>query len=315
MKYGKLGNTGITVSKLAFGTLTMGPLQRNMSVSEGAPLIREALERGITFVDGAQMYGTYGHIRAALKGFNKDVVITSKSAAKSYDDMAKAVEEAQKELNRDVIDVFLMHAVQQDDDLAVRQQGAWQCLQKMKAKGIVRAIGLSTHNIDIVETVASWPELDVIHPIFNKVHFGLINPNNKDPEQVIRKAHERGIGMYAMKPLAGGHLYQDAIKALRYAFDFPYIHAVAIGMVKKEELDVNLKIFDGEDVSDAELKAAASNKRMYVLSFCKGCGNCLDACEQGAISMVDEKAYIEHSNCILCGYCRKSCPHSFIRII
>ena len=315
MEYGKLGNAGITVSKLAFGTLTMGPLQRDITVAEGAPLIREALERGITFVDGAQAYGTYGHIREALKGFGKDVVLASKSAAKSYDDMALAVEEARQELDRDVIDVFLMHAVQQDDDLATRQEGAWQCLQELKEKGVVKAIGLSTHNLDIVETAAGWPELDVIHPIFNKLHFGLINPGNKDPEEVIRKAYERGIGMYAMKPLAGGHLYQDATAALRYAFDFPYIHAVAVGMVKQEELDVNLKIYDGIELTKEELAAASSNKLMYVVKFCKGCGNCVESCEQGAISMVDEKAYIEHSNCVLCGYCRKSCPHSMIRII
>ncbi|MCW3490160.1 aldo/keto reductase [Dethiobacter alkaliphilus] len=315
MEYGKLGNTGIEVSKIAFGTLTMGPLQRDIAVSEGAPLIREALEKGITFLDGAQAYGTYGHIREALKGFGGNVVIASKSAAKSYTEMADAVEEARKELDRDIIDVFLMHAVQREDDLATRQEGAWQCLQEMKAKGMVKAIGLSTHNLDIVEQAAEWPEMDVIHPIFNKLHFGLINPDNKDPEVVIRKAYEKGIGMYAMKPLAGGHLYQDATAALRYAFDFPYIHAVAVGMVKKEELSVNLKIYNGIDVTKEELEAAASNKRMYVVKFCKGCGNCVESCEQGAISMVDEKAYIEHSNCILCGYCRKSCPHSMIRII
>ncbi|MDW7649733.1 MAG: aldo/keto reductase [Bacillota bacterium] len=315
MKYLELGKTGLTVSQMVFGTLTMGPLQRDVAVGEGAPLIRQALERGITFLDSAQAYGTYGHIREALKGYGGNVVIASKSAAKTYEDMAKAVEEARVELDRDMIDVFLMHAVQREDDLAARREGAWECLLAMKEKGLVKAVGLSTHNLDIVDTVTDWTDLDVIHPIFNKLQFGLINEQKKDPEEIIRRIYEKGIGVYAMKPLAGGHLYNDATAALRYAFDFPYMHAVAVGMVKQEELDVNLKIYNREPVGQEELEAAASNKRMYVVKFCKGCGNCIDACEQRAISLQDEKAYIEHSNCVLCGYCRKACPHSMIRII
>lgn len=315
MKYVQLGKAGIEVSQFVFGTLTMGPLQRNISVDDGACVIREALERGITFLDTAQAYGTYPHMRKALDGFSGKTVIASKSAMKDYNGMADAVEEARRALNRDVIDIFLMHAVQRGDDLEGRRQGAWQCLLDLREKGIVKAVGLSTHNIDIVETAAQWPELDVIHPIFNKINFGLINVSGKDPAAVVRRVFEKGIGVYAMKPLAGGHLYQDVAGALRFAFNFPHVHAVAVGMVKLPELHVNLKVYYGEEVSAAEFKAAAENKRMYVIRFCKGCGNCVDACEQGAISMVDEKAYIEYTQCVLCGYCRKACPHSMIRIV
>ena len=315
MDYVNLGKTGIMVSRFAFGTLTMGSLQRNLPVEAGASLIRQGLERGITFIDGAQAYGTYGHIREALKGYGGDVVIATKSSVDRYDLMVTAVEEARRELGRDVIDVFLLHAVQREDDLQKRRDGAWQVLLEMKAKGVIRAIGLSTHNLDIVEKAAAWPDIDVIHPIFNKVHFGLINPFDKNPEAVMQDVYEKGIGVYAMKPLAGGHMFREAPAALRYVFNFPYIHCAAVGMVKQEELDVNLKLYYGQDVSEEELQAAATDKKMYVSKFCAGCGECIDICEQGAIQMVDEKAYIEFSQCILCGYCRKTCPKCAIRII
>ncbi|MBS3899184.1 MAG: aldo/keto reductase [Dethiobacter sp.] len=315
MKYVKLGKTESVVSQFVFGTLTMGILQRNIAVEEGAHLMRQALERGVTFLDTAQAYGTYSHIRKALDGHHGQTVIASKSGKQDYEGMAEAVEEARRELNRDVIDVFLLHAVQREDDLDRRRQGAWQCLLEMKEKGLVKAVGLSTHNLKIVEIVTEWPEVDVIHPIFNKLNFGLINEENKNPAEVLRRAFEKGIGLYGMKPLAGGHLYQDAVSALRFAFNFPFLHAVAVGMVKTEELAVNLKIYYGKEVGRTELAAAAENKRMYVIPFCKGCGDCLAACDQGAISMVAEKASIEHSSCILCGYCRRECPHSMIRII
>lgn len=314
-RYTKLGNTGIEVSTFCFGTLTMGPLQRNIPVEEGGKLIRSALEQGVTFIDTAQNYRTYGHIRHALDGFDREVVIASKSALQDYASVESAVKEALQELKRDYLDVFLMHAVQRVDDLEERLNGAWRCLEDMKKRGIVRAIGLSTHNVEIMERALSIPGLDVLHPIVNKVGFGLINEKNKNPDEVLKAAYEKGIGIYAMKPLAGGHLHQEAAAALAYVFEHPYLHAAAVGMVKQAELDVNLKIWRGEEVSAEEFKAAQSDKRMYVVPFCKGCGNCIEACEQGAISMVEGKAFIDHNKCILCGYCRRECPHSMIRII
>jgi len=315
MEYIALGKTGIRVSRFAFGTLTMAPMQRDVPVEEGAELIREALRHGVTLLDTAQIYGSYPHLRQALQGYPGEVVIASKSMAKSYHEMDEAVREACEELGRKTIDIFLMHAVQKEEDLAERRRGAWQCLQNLKEKGVIRAAGLSTHNLNIFVEAAAWPDIDVMHPIFNMINFGLLNAEGRDVPGIIRQAYERGIGLYAMKPLAGGHLHNNVEKALRFAFDFPYMHAVAVGMVKREELDVNLKIYYRRPVTKEELLAAAGNKRMYVIRFCQGCGRCLQACEQGAISMQDDKAVIDHEKCVLCGYCRRACTQNFIRVI
>ena len=63
----QLGTSGLSVSKLCFGTLTMSPLQKNMSPADGARLLIHAYERGIRFLDTADLYETYPHIREALK--------------------------------------------------------------------------------------------------------------------------------------------------------------------------------------------------------------------------------------------------------
>ncbi|MCL5981420.1 MAG: aldo/keto reductase [Firmicutes bacterium] len=315
MHYTILGKAGIRVPKFAFGTLTMSPMQRNIPVEEGAQLIREALQRGVTMLDTAQIYGSYPHIRKAIEGYRGEVVIASKSVSRSYHGMEEAVLEACEALGRRTIDIFLMHAVQREEDLAERREGAWRCLQDLKRKGVIRAAGLSTHNLNIFVEAAGWPEIDVMHPIFNMINFGLLNAEGRDVSVIIKQAYENGIGLYAMKPLAGGHLHKNVEKALRFAFDFPYMHAVTVGMVKREELDVNMKIYYGQPVTDDELLAAAGNKRMYVIPFCQGCGRCLEACEQGAISLQDDKAFIGHEKCILCGYCRSACAQSYIRII
>ena len=63
MEYRQLGHTGLTVSRLCFGGLVIGPLQKNLSVEEGGDVIAEALRLGITFIDTADLYDTYQHIK------------------------------------------------------------------------------------------------------------------------------------------------------------------------------------------------------------------------------------------------------------
>jgi aryl-alcohol dehydrogenase-like predicted oxidoreductase len=75
---------------MCFGALPIGPLQANISAEKGAKLIRAALERGVNFVDTAEAYKTYPHIRKALEGYNKEVIITTKSSAKTYKKMEQS---------------------------------------------------------------------------------------------------------------------------------------------------------------------------------------------------------------------------------
>ena len=77
MKKYSLGKTGIKVTELCFGALPIGPLQANISVEKGAKLIHTALERGINFIDTAEAYQTYPHIKKALEGYNDEVIIAT----------------------------------------------------------------------------------------------------------------------------------------------------------------------------------------------------------------------------------------------
>ena len=64
-----LGRTNIRVSRLCFGTLTIGPLQANLSVDEGASLIRSALQRGVNFIDTAELSAHIPYVREPSQGF------------------------------------------------------------------------------------------------------------------------------------------------------------------------------------------------------------------------------------------------------
>ena len=105
-----LGNTNIEVSRLCFGSLTMTPFQANLTIKEGAYLIEHAYNRGINFLDTAEIYENYGYIREALKGIKReDYIIATKTYAYTEEMARDSVELALKELDTDYIDIFMLH--------------------------------------------------------------------------------------------------------------------------------------------------------------------------------------------------------------
>ena len=67
MQKNPLGKTGILVTPVAFGVMTIGYTQLDLPLDQGADLIRYALKKGINFFDTAQYYETYPYIKEALK--------------------------------------------------------------------------------------------------------------------------------------------------------------------------------------------------------------------------------------------------------
>lgn len=182
-----LGQTGLSVSRAGFGVLPMGPAQLALPVEEGALLISYALDAGINFFDTAQYYRTYPYLRMALQKRDSspslhttavlgarrrsEPVICSKSLAVDYDGMMAAIEEARRELDRDVIDIFLMHEVR-TGQLPQRAR-AWEALQDARARGWIRACGLSTHHVNVAAAAAGIRELDVMFPLLNYAGLGI----------------------------------------------------------------------------------------------------------------------------------------------
>ncbi|MDO9555924.1 MAG: aldo/keto reductase, partial [Atribacterota bacterium] len=279
MKKYSLGKTGIKVTELCFGALPMGPLQANISVEEGAELIRASLERGINFIDTAEAYKTYPHIRKALEGYNKEVIIATKSSVKTYKKMEQSIKDALESLNRTYIDIFLLHAARVTLSVFEERAGALQCLKDYKAKGVIRAIGISTHAVGIVKRAAEIKEIDIIFPIINKIGLGIVGGNASDMIKAISQAGKAGKGLYAMKALAGGHLIDQLEESFNFVRNIKGISSIAVGMVNQEELELNLKIFNDEEIPQEFLsKKIKPSKRLFISRFCKGCGTCVKTC-------------------------------------
>jgi predicted aldo/keto reductase-like oxidoreductase len=311
-----LGNTGINVTKLGFGTLTIGTMQANLPPDEGAKVIRKALEQGISFLDTAHTYGTYEHIRKAKEGWTQELVIATKTSAPDYDTIERHINYALESLGLESLDIMLMHAARKGEDVFQERAGAYECLCDYKQKGLIKAIGVSTHHVGTVRVAGSRDDVDVIHPLINMAGTGILGGTVGDMASAIEAASRNGKGIYAMKALAGGSLLGRMDAAFKFVMGLPGIDAAVVGMLSEAEVDMNCRIFRGEVVHEKEREAIFREKHLKIVGvYCKGCGRCVDECPNRALSMVEGKSFVDESKCLLCGYCTPVCPEFAIRVI
>lgn len=307
MEYRLLGNTGLTVSRYCFGSLTMGPLGANLSPEQGAALLLSAFELGVNFIDTAEYYRNYAHIRLALQRFKKpeSIIISSKTLAPDDRSAAFAVEEARLALNRDILDIFLLHEIRNRSDFESRS-GAWQVLRNAKKNGVIKNIGISSHSAAVVAAAAVDPEIDVIHCMLNFAGVGILDGGVEDMLAAIALAKANGKGVYTMKAIGGGSLMNQAKKALTWAFAQPLPDAVAVGCKDKTELLTNLGWLQGEDPPEAEQCRMLS--RRLIFDDCHACGACVKRCANGALTLSEDGAVWHEEKCLFCGYCAAACP-------
>jgi predicted aldo/keto reductase-like oxidoreductase len=230
--------------------------------------------------------------------------------------MEQSIKKALESLGRSYIDIFFLHAARVTPSVFEERAGAFQCLKDYKAKGTIRAIGISTHAVRIVRRAAEIKEIDIIFSIINKLGMGIIDGSIDDMVKAISKAHKAGKGLYAMKALAGGHLIDQLEESFNFVRNIKGISSIAVGMVNQEELELNLKIFNDEKIPQELLtQKIKPGKRLFILSLCKGCGTCVKTCPNNALSLENGKAVVDHKLCILCGYCNPVCPEFAIRLI
>ncbi|MBO6061605.1 MAG: aldo/keto reductase [Clostridia bacterium] len=314
MLYNRLGKTGMTVSKLCFGMLTMGPFQRGLSVKEGAALFERAFAHGVNFLDTAEIYETYPHVREALR-IRPDAIVCTKSYSYDFATAEASFRKAVEGIGRDYIDVFLLH--EQESGLTIRGHAeAIEYFVRRKEQGCIGAVGLSTHYIGCMEAALRHPELDVLFPLINKKGVGIADGTAEEMLNVIDRAHEYGRGIIAMKPLGGGHLIAEREEALDFILGLDCVDTIAIGMQSADEIDYNCARFSGEEPDpELALRLGRVRRRMLIQDWCQGCGVCVDACRNHAITMVDGIARIDYDKCATCGYCARACPNFNIKVI
>ncbi|MBQ7600407.1 MAG: aldo/keto reductase [Clostridia bacterium] len=334
------------VSRLALGSLTVSALQAGLPEKEASEIIAYAFSCGINFIDTAQYYSNYTLIRNALKLCPDpcDIVISTKTYAYSRELAAEAVEEARRMLDRDVIDIFLLHEQESYETMKGHRE-AYEYLLECREKGIIRAVGASTHHISLVKGLvrlkAEGIPVDICHPLYNMRGIGIADGGEEEMAAALKELHSSGTGIFAMKALAGGHLSASPEEALGFVLSKPYIDAVAVGMQSREEVDANVRFIVKGSFSKTDRKKLAGKKRaLHVEEFCEGCGACVRRCASGALSLEEVtgekedihgdfssdfdittragkkifRAKADDSKCVRCGYCTKVCPVFALKI-
>ena len=310
----KLGARDLWVSRLLFGTLTMGPLQRSLPVERGAELIAYAAARGVNFVDTAEYYQTYPYVKEALKAC-PDLVVCTKSYAYDRDGAKRSIELAQEGIGRERIDVFLMHEQESEHTLRGHAE-AFEYYCQLREEGVIGAVGISTHHVAAVRAAVRWPGMDVVFPLINRTGLGIADGTRQEMEAAIAGASAAGIAVLAMKVLGGGHLIAEREAALAYALQLPGVTSIALGMQSEAEIDYNIALFDGRVPDERSAADSASAPRsLLVQDWCEGCGHCVKRCGLGALTLREGKAVVDPLRCVRCGYCAGVCPQFCLKVI
>lgn len=314
MVYNSLGTSGINVSSLCFGSLTMTPSQGNLTIDEGAELICYAYKKGVNFIDTADLYNNYAYIKKALESIGrKNMVIATKSYAYDEETAKESLARALEGLATDYIDIFLLHEQESIHTIRGHSQ-ALDYFRKMKDQGIIRALGISTHKVEGARGFNQVDYLDILHPMINYKGLGILDGTREDMLEQIRIAQARGKGVYGMKILGGGHLIPEIEEAFGFARSIG-LDSVALGMQSKEEVDCNISLLRGDSYpSKLKAKLRSQPRKLKVADYCIGCGKCVDMCRHQGIELVNGQAR-PTSRCILCGYCANYCPDFCIKVV
>lgn len=240
-----LGRTGIQVSRLAQGTGTNGVSHasnqtRGLGERGLADLLVAGVDNDIRFWDLADQYGTHPHAQRALKTVPREkVVILTKTHASTEAEMRADLDRFRREIGTDHIDIVLLHCML-SADWPRQKAGAMAALSEAKERGVIRAHGVSCHDLGALRTAAESDWVDVDLARLNPAGLSM----DADPATVIpvlRKMKQKGKGVIGMKILGAGQLRSRIDDSLAYALAQDVLDCFTIGAESRTEFEDLLK--------------------------------------------------------------------------
>lgn len=289
MAYGTLGKTGLKVSRLGFGG----------NAASDPSVIAAAFDMGVNFFDTARIYNNGNSERmlgAVFAGKRKDVVFATKTAATTQDEALRDLDASLKALGTDYVDIWHLHGRNAPADIG---DGVFEAQRIAKQQGKIRFAGVSMHFTmkDMIPYLMKLGQTDVILAAYN---FSM--PPDMEMEKTIAAARQAGIGIIAMKTMAGGfariqrgdRLYTDnpkaltdrlkqpgaMVSALKWAFRNKNVDTAIVGITDRDQLGENAAAV-AQPFTDGDRGLLSAQLDFIRPLYCRMCGACAGACPRG----------------------------------
>ncbi len=323
MNYRNLGKTGLKVSEIGFG----GEWLERHDEEESVELLRYAGEKGINIID-CWMPDPKSRdiIGKAMKG-NREKWIVQGHIGSTYQNgqyvrtrdmkhVVPAFEDILKRMDTDHIDLGMIHYIDAQEDWD-RCMGTdyIKYVHKLHDEGVIRHIGLSTHNPRIAKQAVetgfvemilfsinpafdmrpATEDLDSMFEGYDKADYCGIDPERA---ALYRLCEEKNVGITVMKGFFGGRLFDEKtspfgtaftpVQCIHYALTRPGVSSILCGYDTKEQVDEALSYETAtEDEKDYASVIAKAPLHSYT-GQCTYCGHCKPCPMNIDIAMVNK---------------------------
>lgn len=317
MQYKTLGRTGLKVSRLGFGGI---PIQR-VSQEEVNSIFAVCRELGINFIDTARGYtDSEEKIGKAIKDTRQQFYLASKSLQRSAVGLRDDLETCLSLLKTEYVDLYQLHNISTLEmwEQAQAPGGVLEAVLKAQQQGLIRFIGVSSHNNEVLQHIIKTNVFDTAQFPFNVVESQFA--------ESLAEANKHNMGTIAMKPLAGGSFEKPNL-ALRYLFD-KNITTTIPGMDSVVQVRENYAALMQGSLSAEESATLEVEAKTLGNDFCRRCEYCLP-CPQniripqvfilegyvsryGLVDWARERYWslpAQSDACEDCGLCEDRCPY------
>ncbi|MBR6058570.1 MAG: aldo/keto reductase [Victivallales bacterium] len=324
MQYRRLGKTGLQVSEIGLG----GEWLERHNTEECKAVIDRCEAAGINILDcwmsepnvrsnigkaiahNRAWWHIQGHIGSTWQ--NGQYVRTR--------DMSKvkpAFEDLLERLQTDYIDLGMIHYVDDDKDLdKVLHTEYLAYVQELKAKGVIRHVGMSTHNPLIARKVVEsglvenilfsinpafdlLPATEDINDYFAEQYDAELGGIAPERAELYRLCEKHDVGITVMKGYAGGRLFDakrspfgvalTPVQCIHYALTRPAVASILVGYDTPRHVDEAVAYETADDAAkDYASVLAKAPQHAYKGGQCTYCGHCKPCPKDIDIAMVNK---------------------------
>lgn len=310
MKYRTLGKTNLVVSEIGLG----GEWFNGLTPEESRKIIDTADENGINYIDIFMPQApTRDNIGAALEGRRERFIIQGHLCTVYEDEQYMRTRDIEKtkasfkdllaRLRTDYIDVGMIHYVDSEDDFKTVFEGPiYEYALELKEKGVIRHIGMSSHNPHIALKAVEKGYIDVlmfsINPtydmeasdtdIYDLMEFKGMEKGHLVADEARQKLYSlcesSGVAITVMKPLGAGTLLDaksspfgvamTVPQCIQYALDRNGVKVVIVGCHTVQEVLEAVKYYDLSSEERSYSHIFASGNSIHMTGRCMYCNHC-----------------------------------------